>query len=98
MRSRRRGYFAFARFCTTTREAVVNLPLEIEVEVSLASGWPSAPNSSSERGVKYLCPIGRRQLCVNCGRWLRLGLADLGAWFFFAPGEEPLDHVERDRN
>jgi hypothetical protein len=37
-------------------------------------------------------------LGVNCGRWLGRSLADLLRRFFFAPGEEPLDHVKGYRD
>jgi hypothetical protein len=76
---RKGRYFAFARFCTTTREVILNPSFEI--------------TSKSQRNLLVIAPS--RTLASPCRLWLRLGLADLRRRrFFFAPGEEPLDHIE----
>jgi hypothetical protein len=81
MRPRQCGYFAFARFSTTTREAVLNPSFEINLE--------------AKEAITCYAPIAPQALGVN--RRLRLWprLANLlRCCFFFAPGEEPLDHIE----
>ena len=84
MLPRTRRYFAFARFCTTTGEAVPNPSFEIKAETSITSHSPVITRAQA--------------LGVNCRRWLGRGLANLRRRFFFTPGKEPFDHVKGYRD
>jgi hypothetical protein len=61
-RQRKRCYFAFARFCTTTREAVPNPSFEIKVEVSLASRLVTGAKRLFERNTREVPVLSLKML------------------------------------
>ena len=72
---RKRRYFAFARFCTTTREAVLDPSFEVKVEVSLASRLVTGAKRLFERNRREV-PVPdqpqaiRRQLQTLAEAWV----------------------------